>query len=71
MAEYTELTAIRFSPEMLARLDAYVTKMKADSFGLRASRADAIRMLVARGLDAEGIPAESAPAAAGARRRKR
>ncbi len=48
--------AVRFTTEMLDRIDTYAGQLQADLDathpGLTASRADAVRVLVLRGLEA-------------------
>ncbi len=48
--------AVRFTTDMLDRIDAYAGQLQADLDathpGLTASRADAVRVLVLRGLEA-------------------
>ena len=48
-----ETTGIRLSDEELASIDAYLEKTKAKHPGMRMTRSDAIRDLIARGLRAD------------------
>ncbi len=52
MADKTKMTAFRLSTALLKRLDAYAERL-AENTGLPVSRADALRLLLARALDAE------------------
>ena len=56
--------AFRFPPELLARLDAYVDRMRAQTPGLKATRADAARVLITKALDAEKVQAPKGKAKA-------
>lgn len=49
---------IRFSPELLARLEAYTQRLAVQSPGMRITLSDAVRVLLTKALDAEGIKAE-------------
>jgi hypothetical protein len=50
----TELVAFRLEPELLKQLDDYAKRLQADNPGLRATRADALRVLLSKALAAEG-----------------
>lgn len=58
MSDTTKMTAFRLTPKLLARLDAHAKRLSAAT-GLPATRADVVRLLLERGLDAaeEGQPA--------------
>lgn len=43
--------AIRMTPDLLERLDAHVERMREAQPGLEPNRADAIRVLLAQGLE--------------------
>lgn len=46
----TKQAAVRFTEEMLARLDRYAERLAARNPGMTITRADALRTLVAEGL---------------------
>lgn len=48
----TTQTAFRLPNDLIERLDRYVDKLNADSPGIELSRADVVRMLLTKGLDA-------------------
>ena len=48
----TRQVAFRLPVELVERLDAFAEQMKAESPGLRVTRADAARLLLTRALDA-------------------
>ena len=49
--------AFRLPPELVARLDAYVDKLKSQNpAGLHVTRGDAARILLTKALDAEAEP---------------
>ena len=50
----TELVAFRLEPELLKQLDAYAKRLEAEKPGQRATRADALRVLLWKALEAEG-----------------
>lgn len=59
MAE-TQQTAFRLPTDLLRRLDNHVKRLQDDSPGMKVTRADAVRMLLTRGLDeAEQKPKKS------------
>jgi hypothetical protein len=60
----TEQTALRLSPELLARIDGFLSRMREQTPGVGFTRADAIRVLLTKALDAE-----EASTAKGSRRR--
>jgi hypothetical protein len=66
-ADRKTLVAFRFPPELLARLDAYAARLKADAPWSEPTRADAVRDLLVRGLDEAGI----APLSGASKRRPR
>jgi Arc/MetJ-type ribon-helix-helix transcriptional regulator len=47
-----ENVTVRMAPELLAKLDAWVEDMRAET-GLKVTRSDAIRLLVAAALGSE------------------
>lgn len=47
----TVVFGVRLSHRTVRELDAYAHELRADQPGRRASRADAVRLLVARGLE--------------------
>ena len=52
----TTQVAFRLPDPLLARLDAHVKRMNAENPGLEFSRADAVRSLLTRSLDALETP---------------
>lgn len=54
MAERTIQVAFRLPSELIETLDAYVSDLRKRTPGLSVTRADAVRILLARGLDQEG-----------------
>lgn len=53
--EATKQVGFRFTESLLRRVDAYAEKMSKEMPGLKFSRADAVRVLVERGLIEAGI----------------
>lgn len=54
-ADRTEQVGVRLPTDLLERLDGYVETLRARMpAGVRVTRADAIRALLARGLESEG-----------------
>lgn len=51
MADSKKMTAFRLEEGLLKRLDKYAARMATDT-GLPVSRADVVRLLLLRGLDA-------------------
>ena len=51
MADTKKMTAFRLETALLKRLDKYAAKMASET-GLPVSRADVVRILLTRGLDA-------------------
>lgn len=49
---------LRVPDGLLRRVDAYLDKLRRELPGLAVSRSDALRILVAKALDAEGIEGE-------------
>jgi hypothetical protein len=60
VAEKTKQAAFRFPLSLLRRLDAYADQMSAQMPGLRFSRADAVRVLLEKGLEEAGVPDQAA-----------
>lgn len=54
MAERTIQVAFRLPSELIETLDAYVADLRKRTPGLSVTRADAVRILLARGLEHEG-----------------
>lgn len=54
MATQTQQVAFRLSVDLVKRIDAYVARMKTREPGLEVTRADAVRVLLTKALDAEG-----------------
>jgi hypothetical protein len=52
MKDMPENVTVRMAPELLARLDAWVEDMRAQT-GLKVTRSDAVRLLVAAALGPE------------------
>ncbi|MBI5493757.1 MAG: hypothetical protein HY904_01955 [Deltaproteobacteria bacterium] len=50
----TQQVGIRLPEELVARLDQHVERMRAAQPGLEVTRADAVRVLLTKALDAEG-----------------
>ena len=73
MAEQDKQVAFRFPAELVERLDRYAQRMGAEMPGLKFSRADAVRVLLERGLEETGLGAgpKGGKRAARARRPKR
>jgi len=55
-ADKTIQVAFRLPPNLLDRLDRHVVRMNAENPGLEFSRADAVRSLLTRSLDALEAP---------------
>jgi hypothetical protein len=56
MAEQDEQIVTRAPHALVERLDAFVERLKAEEPGRRVTRADAIRILLHKALDAEEGP---------------
>lgn len=56
MTEPTQQVAFRLPAPLVARLDAHAAKMSAEQPGMTFTRADAVRTLLTRALDAEAPP---------------
>jgi type II secretory pathway component PulM len=52
MKDMPENVTVRMAPELLAKLDAWVEDMRAQT-GLKVTRSDAVRLLVAAALGSE------------------
>jgi hypothetical protein len=50
MADSTKMTAFRFSEDLLRRLEKYAKRLSEET-GLPVTRADAVRLLLTKGLD--------------------
>ena len=61
MEDPTKNVAFRLPESLLSLLDRYVEAMKAKQPGLKLTRADAVRVLLYRGLAEEGITSEGKP----------
>ncbi len=61
--------AVRLAGSLLARLDTYKDRVKADLPGMEFTRADAVRVLLERALADAGLPGEGAKVEPKARRR--
>lgn len=68
-AEEKAQIAIRLTGSLLARLDVYKDRVKADLPGMEFTRADAIRVLLERALADAGLPGEGGKNDPRARRR--
>ena len=56
-----ETVSITFPPDVLDRIEAWVTQVQADT-GLEVTRSGAVVGLVKQALDANGVPPAPAPA---------
>lgn len=52
---------VRLDEELLGRVDAFLDVLAERAPGLPIKRADALRVLLTRGLDAEGVKAPASP----------
>ena len=55
MGEKIRQVGFRFPESLIKRLDAYAKKMEAQMPGLRFTRADAVRVLLEKGLKEAGV----------------
>jgi predicted DNA-binding protein len=63
-ADPTQQTAFRLPLSLLERLDLHAERLRAEQPGLKITRADVVRLLLTRALDAldaAGAPPKSAP----------
>ena len=56
MSEKIKQVGFRFPESLIMRLDAYAKKMEGEMPGLRFTRADAVRVLLEKGLTEAGVP---------------
>ena len=56
---HTKQVAFRFEGELVDRLDAYAEELSNKTPGMQFTRADAVRVLLSRGLDESGVKAKS------------
>lgn len=52
----TRQVAFRLSDSLIVRLDEYVARLRLEQQGLKVTRADAVRMLLTKGLEGERPP---------------
>jgi len=64
------LTAFRLPPDLIARIDSYAARLRQEAPWSNATRADAVRALLAQALDAAGVKAEPAPSPPRSRRER-
>ena len=58
MSKHTKQVGFRFPSDLIKRLDAFADKLGRDLPGLKFTRADAVRVLVEKGLAEAGFPKE-------------